>query len=242
VSAWLVVALGVIIALGAATQRLTGMGFALVSAPLLLLILGVGPGVALLQVLNLGVSATILSQVWRDVEWRKAALLFVPAMVGVLPGRWVAAVTPVPVLQVLIGVLTCAALAAVLASERARIFHGLAGGAAAGLLSGFMNVTAALAGPPLVLYAESSGWRHRSFVATAQPYFMGLNVLSLFALGWPALPGATWAASLGGLVAGLAAGGLLARTVPEAWARRMVIVVALAGAASITVKGLTGLL
>ena len=46
-----------------ATQRLTGMGFALVSAPLLVAVLGPLTGVQLLQVFGIFASALVLAQV-----------------------------------------------------------------------------------------------------------------------------------------------------------------------------------
>ena len=53
----------VAVLLGAATQRLTGMGFALVSAPLLVAVLGPLTGVQLLQVFGIFGSALVLAQV-----------------------------------------------------------------------------------------------------------------------------------------------------------------------------------
>ena len=70
--------------LGAATQRLTGMGFALVSAPLLVAVLGPLTGVQLLQVFGIFASALVLAQVC----WRRgphSVLLMLPVVVGIFP-------------------------------------------------------------------------------------------------------------------------------------------------------------
>jgi uncharacterized membrane protein YfcA len=226
---------------GAGTQRITGMGFALMASPFLVLVLGVDDGVATSQVLTLVASVIVLTQLWRSVEWRKAALLFLASLVGVLPGAWLARRLEPPVLAIVIGALVIVALVAVLLDERARVFTGTAGGASAGFLSGFMNVTAGVGGPPIVLYRLSTDWAHVPYVATVQVYFIGLNVASLAARGRPDLTGTTWIAVSSALVLGLVLGDRLAHHVTDAQARTMIVVVALGGAVSTVVKGIVGL-
>ena len=50
------------ILLGALTQRLTGMGFALVAAPLLVVVVGPLTGVQLLQVIGIVASSLVLAK------------------------------------------------------------------------------------------------------------------------------------------------------------------------------------
>ncbi len=150
------------ILLGALTQRLTGMGFALVAAPLLVVVVGPLTGVQLLQVIGIVASSLVLAQVWRDVEVRTAVMLLLPALVGIIPGAWLVRTLPAPTLAIVVGALVIVALGAVLASERARVFTGTPGQVSAGLLSGFMSAAAGVGGPAIVLYAVSTGWSHRA--------------------------------------------------------------------------------
>lgn len=226
---------------GACTQRLTGMGFALMASPLLVLVLGVDDGVATSQALTLVASVIVLTRLWRSVEWRTAAVLFAAAVVGILPGAWLTRQLRPAVLEILIGALVIAALTAVLADERARVFHGDGGRASAGFLSGFMNVTAGVGGPPIVLYRLSTDWAQTAYVATVQVYFIGLNSVSLAVRGRPELDAATWTGALAALVVGLALGDRLARHVTEPRARVLIVVVALGGAVSTIVKGIVSL-
>lgn len=235
-------AVGSFVLLGSATQRITGMGFALVASPLLTLALGARVGVQLTQVLSLAASLLVLAQVWRSVEVTKALLLFVPALVGVVPGAFVSRTLPAPVLAVVVGALVVGALLAMACSTRARVFKGTAGLASAGFLSGFMNVTAGVGGPAVVLYALSAQWRHEAFVATVQLYFAALNVASLLAVGWPPLDGPTWAIALASLALGLVAGNALASRVPYEAARKLVFGVALTGSLATMVKGTLALI
>lgn len=157
-SVWVTaVVVGVCVLFGAATQRLTGMGFALVAAPVLVLVLGAGTGVPLVQVLSFFVSLTVFASTFRDVKWLKAVTLMIPAAVGVVPGWWLVNNVPGPILLILIGSLVVLAILAMVGDKRARVFKGMPGLAAAGFLSGFMNVTAGVGGPAIVLYRLSTG-------------------------------------------------------------------------------------
>ena len=223
---------------GALTQRVTGIGFALVCAPLLVLVAGPFEGVVLSNLLGLLVSAVVFVTHWRDTEWRKGLLLAVPALLAIPPGAWVARNVPAPQLMVIIGLTVIVALAAVVLSDRARVLRGTSGAVVAGGASGFMNVTAGVGGPAIVLYAVSTSWEHRKFVATFQFFSIFTNLASLTAKGGlPRVSPAALVVSLGALVVGLAGGELLSRRVDHEIARHLAIGLALAGAAFTVVKG-----
>lgn len=231
-------ALAGFVVVGAAMQRITGMGFALVASPLLVLVLGPRLGVQLTQVLGVVAAGLVLTSLWPEVEVRKALVLFACAVIGIVPGSLVSQFLPAPVLAVLVGAMIVVALGATVLSERARVFTGTKGLVGAGFLSGFMNVTAAVGGPAIVLYALSTRWKHSAFVATLQLYFVLLSVGSLTAIGWPELDGRTWVVSFAALGVGLVAGHVLSRRVHASTARVLVLVVAFAGAIATIVKGL----
>ena len=235
---WVLIGLGSIVFLGALTQRVTGMGFGLVASPFLVLLLGAGTGVPLIQVLTIAASVVVLVVVFREVEWRKMITLLIPAYLGIVPGWWLSEVLPPAALSVLVGTLVVLALLAMLLSERARVFKGTGGLVSAGLLSGFMNVTAGVGGPAIVLYSLSTGWPHRSFVATVQVYFIFLNIGSLIAHGIPALSGPTWLLIAAALVVGMVLGQLLSRRIDSVLASRLVLVVAFTGSLATIVRGL----
>lgn len=154
-----------------------------------------------------------------------------------MPGALLARSLPAPILAVLIGSMVIVALAAVLLSERARVFRGTAGLVSAGLLSGFMNATAAVGGPAVVLYAVSTKWPHRAFLATVQFYFVGLGAASVAALGWPDLDPTAWAVALSAMAVGLVLGQFLSHRVRPDVARVLMIGIALAGAIATVIRG-----
>ena len=225
------------VAAGAVTQRVTGIGFALVSAPLLVLVVGPFQGVVLANLLSLLVSIGVFASTWRQTEWRRGVLLAMPALAAIPLGAMVATRVPAPILMVIIGSLVVLALGAVQLSTRARVLRGPQGALAAGAASGFMNVTAGVGGPAMVLYAVSTDWDHRRFVATFQFYSIFVNLACLLAKGLPQISRPALLASLGALGVGLAAGGLLSRRVNAEQAKRAILVLALAGALSTVAKG-----
>lgn len=230
---------GAFVFLGAATQRITGMGFALVASPLLVLTLGPHDGVQLSQSLSLATAVMVMAQTWRLIEWRTASILFITALVGLVPGYWVVMNLRAPVLQVLVGTVMMVAILLPLVTDRAHIFMGDLGLVGAGALSGFMNFTAGVAGPPVVLYKNANDWKHAAFVATCQVYFLTINVVSLTVKGFPQQGWPTWAVVLSCLAVGMVVGNALNKKVSHKAARRLVTAVALLGSAATVIKGIT---
>lgn len=230
--------LALVVVSGAGTQRVTGLGFALVSSPFLVLLLGPFQGVLLANALSLAANLVVLAQTWRAVEVRRALLLAVPALAAVVPGAWVAGALPAPVLSVLVGSLVLVALLVVLLVQRARVLRGHGGAVAAGGASGFMNVTAGVGGPAITLYAISTEWQHRPFVATVQLYFALLNAGSLLVKGWPQLAPSAWGVAALALAMGILVGHRLSGVVSPERARAAVVVLALLGAGLTVGKGL----
>lgn len=233
---------GATVSFASATQRITGLGYALVASPPLVLLLGAATGVALIQIMGVSVAVVVLLSTFKHVSWRKAAGLALPALVGIIPGWWLARTVPGPVLLTLIGGMVLLALLTMVANERARIFRGAPGLIGAGFLSGFMNVIAGVGGPAVVLYKLSTNWRQDEFVATTQAHFVAISTGALLALGWPSLPLPVWGGAVAGLVGGLLVGQVLSKRVPVRVANRLVVAVALIGSLVTLAQGVTQLL
>jgi uncharacterized membrane protein YfcA len=238
VSTWALLGMLLSVFLAAATQRITGIGFALVSAPLLVLVSGPITGVLLANLLSLITSLIVLTQTWRQVDLKRVVLLTIPALCCLPVGLFVARHLPPAALMVGIGGLVLAALAAVRLLRRTAVFSGPGGAIAAGALSGFMNVTAGVGGPAVTLYAIGSRWPHYSFVGSAQLYFAILNIGSITAKGLPHIGAVALAGAVGALGLGVLLGHFAARRIAPGRARAAVLVLAVAGAMGTVIKGL----
>lgn len=231
----------VILAVGALIQRVTGMGLALVASPFLVLVLGPTTGVQLLQIVGLVVCSISALQLWKDINFRKVGLLFLAALLGLIPGIAVTRVLPEAWLTILIGCITIVALASIAFLHRSRVLEGARGAFAAGAISGFMNVTAGVGGPPLVVYAGATEWKYTEYVASVQLYFAGLNIASLMGRGFPHLSGLMWVLSAVASALGLLVGSKISKSINDRVARRSVIVVAFVGSIAAIVRGISAL-
>ncbi|WP_240796466.1 TSUP family transporter [Streptomyces sp. RFCAC02] len=240
-SEWAAAVLGCVVFAGAAVQRLTGVGFALVAVPGLALLLGPASGVALSNCASGAISASGLASTWRGVRPATMLPLVAAAAVTVPVGAWLAVRLPDPVLLTCTGVVVTAAVLLVMRGLRARALRGRGGAVAAGAASGLMNASAGVGGPAVSLYAVNAGWTVREFVPNAQFYGVVVNAFSVTVKGLPHLTGRVWLLAAAGLAAGEVLGRFLAPRTPERAARLTVLLLALGGGLTTLVKGLTSL-
>src|SRR5690625_1070337 len=167
---YLLVILAVV--LGALAQRVAGLGFAMISAPMLVLLLGAFDGVLMVNLCG-AISATlIITRVWQYIDWRQFVMLLIPALIFIVPGAIISVRLAGPVLQISVGAILVLALSMSMLVRRA--FHRppvLPSALVAGAVSGFTNVTAGIGGPALSVHAVLTRWDPRIFAATVQPYF-----------------------------------------------------------------------
>lgn len=238
------------VAVGALSQRLTGMGFALVAGPLLVVLLGPLHGVMVTLLAGILVCFLIWARTRRINDWRIVRSLVLPAIPGMLLGSWIVSVTPHSQLQVGVGAVVILALLVSLRVQhyavtvsRSQRTTGIAGS-----ISGFMNVTAAVGGPAVSVYAVVTRLDHRLFIAVMQPYFIALDTGSIVMKAlvesdpWPPLGPWTWVAIFASAIGGYALGEFLARRVNTSIARKLMIMLAFAGGVSSIATGLVNVL
>lgn len=233
----MLLSLGAVV-LGAALQRLSGMGFALVAAPLLVVSLGPHLGVLMANLLSALSSGLILAQTWRQVELRRLTWLLLPALAVIPLGVWTLQVLPTGWLMLGIGAVLLVALAVLQLGRGLPLLQGRRGAVLAGAASGFMNATAGIGGPMVALYAASIRWPQAAFVGSVQVYFLITNLLSLATKGGAPRAPLFTAAALLALVVGLLLGRVLHRWVPTPAARRLTLGLAWVGALATLFKGI----
>ncbi|UEJ81525.1 sulfite exporter TauE/SafE family protein [Brachybacterium halotolerans subsp. kimchii] len=223
---------------GALAQRSTGMGFALLASPFLVLVLGPLQGILVVNVCGALSALLNLTQVRRDVDRKRLRVLAPMGVIGVIPGAIAVAVLPAASLMIAVSTIVLLGLLLTLAMRGRTVPDSPALGVAGGLASRFMNVTAGVGGPGVVIYARATGWEHRGFAATAQVQFMILSIVSLVAKrALTTLSATGWTVLIAALLLGVIAGGRVSRRVDGESAMRIVLAVALAGALMALVRG-----
>lgn len=164
---------------GGALQRVSGMGVGMIAGPTLSLLLGPVAGVSLANVAAVVSAVLLFALLRRHVDWGRFLRLAPLLIVGSFAGAWAVRSLDVHALEVLLGGSVLVAIAASLGLQRRFTASGSAPAALAGTAAGFMNTTAAVAGPALAVYAVASRWEQRSWAATLQPIFLLANLTSL---------------------------------------------------------------
>jgi uncharacterized membrane protein YfcA len=228
----------VAVAVGAAAQSVSGIGFALVSGPLLFTVFGAREGVRVAVVLSMLVNVGVLAREHRSVMWRRVAPVLVtalavtPLLAHVLQGAHPRLLRGAAGAVIVLG-------AAVVASGRTAD-TGLPGGVAAGLASATMNVLASAGGPAVAVYATGARWDALRTRATLQAYFLALNVVTLLTLGPPHWSAGRAVTLIATLLVGTAAGALMAGRVSAQVARAATLVLAAAGGLAVLVAAIVG--
>jgi uncharacterized membrane protein YfcA len=194
----------------ALTQGLSGFGFALFIVPPLAMVVGAREAVVLSNLLGTGVNVITLVRARGHVEWRLGLTLLAGAAAGMPAGLAVLLLVDGHVLQVLIAFVVFAAtlIRAPAVRQGGRIALRLA----TGFVSGVLNTSTSMSGPPVVLFLQSMGASPAAFRATLAAYFLagGLIAVLIFALaGRIDGPGLGYTAlAAPALLAGWAAGNL----------------------------------
>ncbi|HWD83692.1 MAG TPA: sulfite exporter TauE/SafE family protein, partial [Kribbella sp.] len=233
--------LGGVVLLGAFVQWLTGMGFALVSVPALVIVLGPANGVTFANCAAGVVCVLGLLRGWRYVRLRAMVPLILAAACTAPLGAWFARALPAPVLLLVMGALVTTAAVVLLIGLRVAALKGLTGALTAGATGGFMNTAAGLGGPPVSLYAVNANWTIREFVPNALFYGAIVNIFSLFTRGVPPLTAPEWLISTLALLTGATLGALLSPRIPNHIARLLVLLLAITGGLATAAKGLLNL-
>lgn len=215
----------VAVAVAAAGQAITGIGFSLVCVPFLTVFIGPVFAVRTANMLAAVLNAVMLASEWGETRWRDAIRLFIPAAIAVPVVGFGIRRLSTDTLGAVAGVLIVIAVLALASGIRVARLRGRAGAVIAGGISGAMNVTAAVGGPAAAMYGVNAHWPQRELRPTLQAYFLGLNIISVLVLGLPPIRPLLIVAA----AAGWAIGARLAGHVSDRAARNATLVVAAAG-------------
>lgn len=237
------------VVLGSASQRITGMGFALVVSPFLVVLLGTGEGVLAVNALGACSAALVIPQVWRKME----KTVIVPLAVGALAGAAMGVIT-VRVLNPValsLAVAFLMVIVLVLVGVVRRPVNQNVGVRAVllvGVISGSLTSAAGVGGPPLVFLARAQGWGAERFAATIQPVAIVVAIASVAGklvtggAAIPIAPGWLWVSLPLAMLLGVSIGGLLAPLLRAAVVWAAVYAIACVGAVLATASAIIAVL
>lgn len=233
------------ILVGAMAQRVSGLGFALTVAPVLVLLIGPFDGVLVVNLAGAVSAAIVISRVWRRIDWRQFSYLTLPALLAVIPGAYISVLLGGPELQITVGFILVIALSiSVLVNKAQKTVPQFRAAVLTGTASGLMSATAGIGGPGVAVYSVLTRWEQRSFAATIQPFFVCLGVTAfvtkvlLSEQGLPDYDWWVWPLIISCTLVGLALGEWVSGFVSVRIARISVIVISYLGGFAAIVDGL----
>ncbi|NMF31602.1 sulfite exporter TauE/SafE family protein [Corynebacterium ammoniagenes] len=246
----MIIALGVFlaIAVGSCMQRVSGMGVGLITGPVISILLGPVEGIMVLNILACANAAATTVTVRRNVQWRYVWLIGSVLVIGSVPAAFLIAATETAPLLIIVGALLLIALAVVTFGKN--LFPSVTGrtpALTAGVLGGFANTLAGVAGPVFTVYFTAAKWPQAQYAATMQPLFMIAGALSFIvkalvgAASLTSIDWLVWPAGIAGMLVGISIGGLIAGKIDKAAARKLSLFIAAAGATAAIIRGVTSL-
>ncbi len=173
------VLIGLIILFAAAIKITFGVGFALIGTPLLLLVMDPDKVVGFIAPLILLQDMIILSQTWRHVPWRHAALLAVAASVVAPFSAQLLTVLDQQTLQITISSIIVVIGIALLAGVHVRIRQESVAMVAGGAVSGVVFPLSGISGPPVALLLVNQQWQVQTMRAVLAAYLVALEVVTI---------------------------------------------------------------
>ncbi len=177
---WILASCAVLFA--AFVRGLSGFGFALILAPLLLLLLN--PVAVVVTNLFLGFFSHIGIVLWslKRIELKRIYPMLASSLPGIPLGVCIINVAAPSLLKIVIGAVIIAFAIPMAIGFRRTINNERLGSGIAGFLSGILASSTSLGGPPIVLFMHNQGWSKQAIHPSLAAYFMLLTTFALIAL------------------------------------------------------------
>jgi uncharacterized membrane protein YfcA len=230
---WQIAVLVGVTFVGAFIHAVSGFGFALVSVPPLAFLVGPVEAVVLTTLLGAVSNLRIFAGTWRDTDWAVCRPLVIGALAGMPFGLLVLLVADARVLTAAMAIVVLASTLLIARGRHLRA-HGTGLTGAIGALSGILNTSTSMNGPPVVLYLQGVRMEPARFRGTLSAFFTASSAIALVLLGAGGTIRAetVWLAAFGlpALLAGYAAGARAFRRIEAARFRQLVIGILLVSA------------
>jgi len=168
-----------ILGLSAFIQGAVGFGFSLVAVPLLALLMPLKEIVPMMVLFSLVLNIMVWVQLQGHVDKKKMALLISMGLIFIPLGIYSLKILPESLIQISVGLLVILAALGMLADYKIHFRNPYVAFALTGALSGILNGSTSLSGPPVILMLSNDGMDKAQFRKTLATYFMTLNLFSL---------------------------------------------------------------
>lgn len=208
-----------VVMFGAMVQGLTGLGFALVSVPILLLFLDARTVIVTILILSSLLNALILLQTRKKMSWKDAAPITAGSLLGVPFGSYLLMALSPEALKLMVAVLALLFSIPLLMGFHRHFRHQQAACMVTGAVSGALQSCTSMGSPPVALFMANQGFPKDSFRGILVLRSMAASALSVVALMPTGLLNSHVALQalmmVPAMLMGLAVGSLLVKAVPQ---------------------------
>lgn len=224
-------------------KGLTGFGFSLLAAPLLVVLLGPRMAVPVIVVLNAFTNIVLFAGCRRAADVRRIRPLIIAGIITVPMGMFLLLNLDVGVLKMIVGVAIVLFAFALLAGFRRPLKNERRGLLLTGLISGTLNGLISTGGPPVILFLANQGMQKVVFRASLIAYFLFLSVATIpifLAGGLMSRAVLVYAAVfIPALLVGAFAGSKLLHRVPEHFFRVVTLTIVIGAGGVAVLSGLS---
>jgi uncharacterized protein len=202
-----------ILFLGTLVRASLGFGEALISVPLLALVMPVEQAAPVAVLVSITIALMILARDWRKVHFQSARRLILSTLAGIPVGLWMLRSLPEGVVKASLAVIILAFSIHALLNRRSQTLEDDRLAWLFGFQAGVLGGAYGMNGPPLAIYGSLRQWRPEDFRATLQAYFLPAGLAGMGGYWWAGLwtPAVShfYLASLPGVALAVIAGGTL---------------------------------
>lgn len=235
-TAWQLALLGVVCLTAGAAQTVAGFGLSLIVAPIAQTITPGAVAVRLMVGLAAIVNSGILARSWRQVLPGPAALIIAPTLVATLVVGPIISGSGSDVIGIVAAGATLLTVAVTAVGRTPRQLSGRTGAVVAGAVSGALNVSSGVSGPPVAAYAAAQSWPADRLVPTVQAVFLPGNIAAFLVLGGARIPLGLGLVGALGTIVGMGVGAWARPRIPPGVVRKLILTVATIGAVLVLVR------
>lgn len=170
-----------VVLVASTAQTVAGFGFALIAVPFLVMALDVRDTIVVATILGISNALLVQRGAWRHTPRPTVAAMLAGSFAGMPLGLLVLLYAPQDALRLAVGVASIAMAVAIVAGVTVTA-SGRAPEVAAGMISGALNTSVGMNGPPVVLYLQNQRIAPQAFRAALSAFFLVTNAFTLVLL------------------------------------------------------------
>ena len=168
-----------IVILAAIIQGMTSFGFSLIAIPLLSMILPLKTFVPMIVLFSFLMNATLFKFLKGHFDKKRILILVISGLLSTTIGIRLLSIVDNELLKMVVGIILIISGFTMMFGFKIKWKSRLLGDFIAGIVSGVLNGSVSLSGPPVILLLSNEGTNKDDFRKTLTSFFLLLNLLSL---------------------------------------------------------------